>query len=67
MQALQTGSSIDKIEVLSEDTIIGGAGDDIIFGDSINTDNLLWNGRFTEGHKDYMIKGQGNKCTRINS
>ena len=32
---LQTGSSIDKIEVLSKDTIIGGAGDDIIFGDTI--------------------------------
>ena len=57
--ALQTGSSIDKIEVLSEDTIIGGAGDDIIFGDSINTDHLSWDGRFEENHKDYMIKGQG--------
>ncbi|WP_419673222.1 VWA domain-containing protein [Aliarcobacter butzleri] len=44
--ALQTGSSIDKIEVLSEDTIIGGAGDDIIFGDSINTDHLEWEGRY---------------------
>ncbi|WP_193354628.1 vWA domain-containing protein, partial [Aliarcobacter butzleri] len=56
--ALQGGSSEDILDVGS-DTINGGDGDDIIFGDSINTDNLLWNGRFVEGHENYMSKGQG--------
>ncbi|MGJ0368487.1 VWA domain-containing protein, partial [Aliarcobacter cryaerophilus] len=53
------GSSQDVVEKLNGDTITGGAGDDIIFGDAINTDHLTWIGRDTEGHKDYMIKGQG--------
>ncbi|AXK48480.1 von Willebrand factor type A (vWA) domain-containing protein [Aliarcobacter trophiarum LMG 25534] len=57
--ALQGGSVSEDILDVGSDITNGGAGDDIIFGDSINTDNLLWNGRFTEGHKDYMIKGQG--------
>ncbi|MCT7517488.1 vWA domain-containing protein, partial [Aliarcobacter cryaerophilus] len=57
--ALIGGSSQDVVEKLNGDTITGGAGDDIIFGDAINTDHLTWIGRDTEGHKDYMIKGQG--------
>lgn len=40
--ALQGGSkSIDPVGV-GNDKINGGAGDDIIFGDVINTDELLW-------------------------
>ncbi|MFW3400712.1 vWA domain-containing protein, partial [Aliarcobacter butzleri] len=57
--ALQGGSVSEDILDVGSDTINGGDGDDIIFGDSINTDNLLWNGRFVEGHENYMSKGQG--------
>ncbi|WP_323591619.1 immunoglobulin-like domain-containing protein, partial [Aliarcobacter butzleri] len=57
--ALQGGSVSEDILDVGSDTINGGAGDDIIFGDSINTDNLSWNGRFVEGHENYMSKGQG--------
>ncbi|MFW2604164.1 vWA domain-containing protein, partial [Aliarcobacter butzleri] len=57
--ALQGGSVTEDILDVGSDTINGGDGDDIIFGDSINTDNLLWNGRFVEGHENYMSKGQG--------
>ncbi|MCT7618366.1 VWA domain-containing protein, partial [Aliarcobacter butzleri] len=56
---LQGGSVSEDILDVGSDTINGGDGDDIIFGDSINTDNLLWNGRFVEGHENYMSKGQG--------
>ncbi|MDN5044010.1 VWA domain-containing protein, partial [Aliarcobacter butzleri] len=57
--ALQGGSVSEDILDVGSDVINGGDGDDIIFGDSINTDNLLWNGRFVEGHENYMSKGQG--------
>ncbi|MFW2579293.1 vWA domain-containing protein, partial [Aliarcobacter butzleri] len=57
--ALEGGSVSEDILDVGSDTINGGDGDDIIFGDSINTDNLLWNGRFVEGHENYMSKGQG--------
>ncbi|WP_323589450.1 vWA domain-containing protein, partial [Aliarcobacter butzleri] len=60
--ALQGGSVSEDILDVGSDTINGGDGDDIIFGDSINTDNLLWNGRFVEGHENYMSKGEGIKA-----
>ncbi len=41
--ALQGGSSTLNPVAVGNDTIDGGAGDDIIFGDVINTDALPWN------------------------
>ncbi|MEP9317882.1 retention module-containing protein [Pseudomonas sp. LABIM340] len=40
--ALHGGSSSSELAPSGHDTINGGAGDDIIFGDTINTDNLPW-------------------------
>ncbi|MFV3369609.1 retention module-containing protein [Pseudomonas sp. NY15435] len=40
--ALHGGSSSSELAPSGHDTISGGAGDDIIFGDTINTDNLPW-------------------------
>ncbi|MDH1814122.1 type I secretion C-terminal target domain-containing protein, partial [Comamonas aquatica] len=43
--ALEKGSERDELAPLGNDTIHGGAGHDILFGDAINTDNLPWSGR----------------------
>ncbi|MCP1626893.1 retention module-containing protein [Pseudomonas nitroreducens] len=40
--ALHGGSTSTELAPSGHDTITGGAGDDIIFGDTINTDNLPW-------------------------
>ncbi|TLX79722.1 retention module-containing protein [Pseudomonas nicosulfuronedens] len=40
--ALHGGSTSTELAPSGNDTIHGGAGDDIIFGDTINTDNLPW-------------------------
>ncbi|WP_254503876.1 tandem-95 repeat protein, partial [Pseudomonas triclosanedens] len=40
--ALHGGSTNSELAPSGHDTILGGAGDDILFGDSINTDNLPW-------------------------
>ena len=40
--ALVGGTSETHLYQVSDDNIQGGAGDDIIFGDSINTDGLSW-------------------------
>ncbi|QTP59418.1 retention module-containing protein [Billgrantia antri] len=55
--ALQGGSSSDELAELGDDVLNGGDGDDIIFGDSVNTDHLEWtNGdsgeSFTAGSHD---------------
>ncbi|UYG02002.1 DUF5801 domain-containing protein [Halomonas sp. LR3S48] len=55
--ALQGGSSSDELAALGDDVLIGGDGNDIIFGDSVNTDHLEWtNGdtgeSFTAGSHD---------------
>ncbi|MFW3406493.1 VWA domain-containing protein, partial [Aliarcobacter butzleri] len=61
--ALQGGSTTYDPADLGNDTIDGGAGNDIIFGDTINTDHLAWEGRTlpagsgTEALKE-MIKVQ---------
>src|SRR5690606_21243106 len=39
------GDAITDLAVVGSDTIYGGAGKDIIFGDTINTDHLTWTGR----------------------
>ncbi|WP_178119496.1 retention module-containing protein [Pseudomonas sp. SCB32] len=40
--ALHGGSSSSDLAPSGNDTIHAGSGDDIVFGDSINTDNLPW-------------------------
>lgn len=55
--ALQGGSQSDELAELGDDVLTGGYGDDIIFGDAINTDHLEWtNGdsgeEFTAGSHD---------------
>ncbi|WP_229667983.1 immunoglobulin-like domain-containing protein [Oceanisphaera marina] len=40
--ALQSGNTTHELAALGADIIDGGDGNDIIFGDSINTDNLSW-------------------------
>ncbi|MDH5911591.1 Ig-like domain-containing protein, partial [Vibrio splendidus] len=40
---LQGGEIIKDIAELGSDTVTGGQGADILFGDSINTDNIPWN------------------------
>ncbi|WP_141243356.1 VCBS domain-containing protein, partial [Bordetella genomosp. 1] len=55
--ALEHGSSSTDPAPVGSDTISGGAGDDIIFGDTINTDSLSW-GTVAAGSHD----GQGMKA-----
>ncbi|WMD22996.1 retention module-containing protein [Achromobacter seleniivolatilans] len=55
--ALQGGSSSTDPAVVGNDVINGGAGNDIIFGDTINTDHLAW-GSVAAGSHD----GQGLKA-----
>ena len=43
--ALQGGSSSTDLIPVGNDTIYGGDGKDILFGDAINTDHLNWAGR----------------------
>lgn len=43
--ALKGGSSSTELAELGNDDIYGGDGNDIIFGDTINTDALSWEGR----------------------
>ncbi|MGJ0299219.1 VWA domain-containing protein, partial [Aliarcobacter cryaerophilus] len=57
--ALQGGSTTFDPEQLGDDEINGGVGNDIIFGDTINTDNLTWTGRDDVDHANYMPKGMG--------
>ena len=52
--ALQGGHSSTDPAPVSGDTIHGGDGNDIIFGDTINTDHLSWTGNAAGSHN-----GQG--------
>ena len=51
LQALLVGDSTDIIPLpLGDDQLYGAAGDDIIFGDSLNTDHLAWDGNPAGSH-----------------
>ncbi|MDR5907857.1 DUF5801 repeats-in-toxin domain-containing protein, partial [Franzmannia qiaohouensis] len=55
--ALEGGVEYDELDELGDDILRGGDGDDIIFGDTVNTDHLEWtNGdtgkQFTAGEHD---------------
>ena len=57
--ALERGSTERVVNNVSSDTLAGGEGDDVLFGDSINTDHLSWtNGitgvAYTSGSHDAM-------------
>ena len=56
---LERGSTERVVNNVSSDTLTGGEGDDVLFGDSINTDHLSWtNGitgvAYTSGSHDAM-------------
>ncbi|WP_442487637.1 Ig-like domain-containing protein [Halomonas litopenaei] len=40
--ALANGGQIDSLKPLGNDVLSGQAGDDLIFGDTVNTDHLAW-------------------------
>ncbi|WP_368640886.1 immunoglobulin-like domain-containing protein [Castellaniella ginsengisoli] len=42
---IQIGTHTEIDDSVGNDTLLGGAGDDILFGDVLNTDNLPWSGR----------------------
>ncbi|MDF4215348.1 hypothetical protein PV944_21365, partial [Bacillus amyloliquefaciens] len=48
--ALQSGSITTSPNPVSDDYVYGGNGDDILFGDSINTDHLSWTNADTGIH-----------------
>ncbi|MCH4812196.1 type I secretion C-terminal target domain-containing protein, partial [Vreelandella neptunia] len=66
--ALEGSSEFDELEALGGDILSGGEGNDIIFGDAINTDHLEWTNQDTgiffgagsheglgyEGLRDYL-------------
>ena len=57
--ALVSGTTTNVQNAVSDDAMFGGDGDDIIFGDSINTDSLSWTdgstgGVYTAGSHDGM-------------
>ncbi|WP_156337476.1 VCBS domain-containing protein, partial [Achromobacter aegrifaciens] len=60
--ALKGGSSTSNPAEVGHDTVYGGDGNDIIFGDAINTDHLAWAGNPAGSHngggldslKDYL-------------
>ncbi|PAU79532.1 DUF5801 repeats-in-toxin domain-containing protein, partial [Halomonas salipaludis] len=53
--ALEGGVEYDELDELGDDILRGGDGDDIIFGDTVNTDHLEW----TNGETgDHFIAGE---------
>ena len=58
--ALQKGSTSIVANQVSHDTLFGGEGNDILFGDSINTDHLSWvNGTTGASYESGSHDGMG--------
>ncbi|MCE8031501.1 Ig-like domain-containing protein, partial [Halomonas sp. MCCC 1A11057] len=55
LQAALQGGSVDKdFADLGSNTLKGGGGDDIIFGDTVNSDHLSW----TNGNGEHFVAGE---------
>jgi Ca2+-binding RTX toxin-like protein len=74
LQALLTsGSSSAGALALGDDQLSGGAGDDLLFGDSLNTDFLAWPGHPAGSHDgqgyqallDYLQAGNGGAAPNL--
>ena len=69
--ALQEGFSTSTPATVGNDHLVGGAGNDIIFGDVINTDQLAWAGHAAGSHNgqgfqalvDYLTATNGSAPT----
>ncbi|MCP8472160.1 DUF5801 repeats-in-toxin domain-containing protein, partial [Pseudomonas triclosanedens] len=69
--ALQEGFSTSTPVTVGNDHLVGGAGNDIIFGDVINTDQLAWAGHAAGSHNgqgyqalvDYLTATNGSAPT----
>lgn len=58
--ALEGSSEFDELEDLGDDILTGGDGDDILFGDAINSDHLEWtNGDTNESFAADAHDGMG--------
>ena len=57
--ALQGGSISYEIHQMGDDVVSGGAGADILFGDSINTDSLPWGVNGNPVKPDDLAEGAG--------
>ncbi|MEH0690337.1 tandem-95 repeat protein, partial [Vibrio cholerae] len=57
--ALQGGSISYEIHQMGDDVVSGGAGADILFGDSINTDSLPWGINGNPVKPDDLAEGAG--------
>ncbi|OWT79852.1 hypothetical protein CEY04_00005, partial [Achromobacter sp. HZ28] len=63
---LQGGSTTTTPATVGGDTIDGGAGNDIIFGDTINTDALSWTGHPAGSHDGQGMQGLVDFLTSTN-
>ncbi|WP_370517167.1 MULTISPECIES: Ig-like domain-containing protein [unclassified Salinivibrio] len=76
--ALQGGETIRHIAGMGSDQVTGNEGDDVLFGDSVNTDNLPWgidgnperpadlpDGAGLEGLKVFLEASQGHEPSDI--
>ena len=57
--ALQGGSTVTELLAVGNDTVDGGDGNDIIFGDVINTDHLAWGVSGNPAKPTYLQDGAG--------
>ncbi len=58
-EALQGGGVSNDPAAVGNDTILGGSGNDIIFGDVINTDDLPWGVNGNPSKPDDLSNGSG--------
>ncbi|MGE8656953.1 MAG: VCBS domain-containing protein, partial [Achromobacter sp.] len=63
--ALQGGSSSTDPAVVGNDIINGGAGHDIIFGDTLNTDGNVLNWSSVGGRPADLVQGSGLKALQV--
>ena len=63
--ALQGGSSSTDPAAVGNDIINGGAGNDIIFGDTLNTDGSVLNWSSVGGRPSDLLQGSGLKALQV--